>query len=308
MKNQFEIDGEITRIFVRDKIVIIDTEDLPKLQAITNSWTHSKDSKNAVKIFTTEKMHNKPTKVYAKNLIVEGIKGKIVSPINKDYFDLRKCNLIQGNRAEVGIVPKKSREKNKYEIRDGILIVFISYKNEVYEALFDVEDLSLIKNHPYKLHLYKAPHTMYAYTRQVETKNASQNISRVILNPAPTQVVDHINGNGLDNRRQNLRLVTQEENTMNKHNVNHDNSIKHVKNRLYPEWVTENDLKLLGMPEHLTEEYYKVYVKKEDLNGKKCLGKFLTYEEAYHAYLEWNFKNFPLGEAARLYEEKFLTV
>lgn len=41
-------------------------------------------------------------------------------------------------------------------------------------------------------------------------------LHREIMKPTSDMVVDHINGNGLDNRRENMRVVTKSENSLNR--------------------------------------------------------------------------------------------
>lgn len=56
----------------------------------------------------------------------------------------------------------------------------------------------------------------YAVRRkQINNKVRVIYLHRSILNPPNGYQVDHINGNGLDNRRENLRLVNQAQNNMN---------------------------------------------------------------------------------------------
>lgn len=76
-------------------------------------------------------------------------------------------------------------------------------------AIVDVADYDRLKE--YKWHAQRDDRTFYAVramTRRYPAKRKSMKMHRQITRARPHQIVDHINHNGLDNRRANLRLTT----------------------------------------------------------------------------------------------------
>lgn len=71
----------------------------------------------------------------------------------------------------------------------------------------DYEHLSL-----FKWHLFESNRNLYA-TRTHRRRNIFMH--RFIINAPKGSIVDHINRNGLDNRRENLRIVTNRQNCWN---------------------------------------------------------------------------------------------
>ena len=83
-------------------------------------------------------------------------------------------------------------------------------------ALVDDEDYEWLNQ--WKWYANKGGNTYYA-VRNMRCKNGKRTIvtmHREILKPKKELVCDHINGNGLDNRRENLRICTQAENLYNR--------------------------------------------------------------------------------------------
>ena len=82
--------------------------------------------------------------------------------------------------------------------------------------------------------------------------------------------VDHINGNGLDNRRSNLRIASQSENLRNRKMASHNRSGFKGVYFAKQAWAVSKP--------------WRAQIK---VNGRKLsLGYFLTPEEAYEAYKE----------------------
>jgi len=84
-------------------------------------------------------------------------------------------------------------------------------------AIVDPEDYERLSKH--KWYVSKGSSTFYAARciwDPVNKKKRTIKMHREILNPPHPLVVDHINRNGLDNRKANLRPATKSQNTINK--------------------------------------------------------------------------------------------
>lgn len=139
-----------------------------------------------------------------------------------------------------------------------------------------VDDADFEWLNQWKWHAIKNYNKFYALRTEKE-KNIRMH--RFILNPPFKKEIDHINGDGLDNRRENLRICTHSEN---------------LKNR---EKQSNN---LSGFKGVCWNKSDKRWVGQIFLKGKKCiyLGFFKTKEEAALAYNQAAKKYF--GEFAKL--------
>jgi len=83
-------------------------------------------------------------------------------------------------------------------------------------ALVDAVDYERLMQ--WKWCILTAPHTFYAIrnVRRPHAKRTVMYMHRLILNTPDTMETDHRNGDGLDNRRTNLRICTKQENCRNR--------------------------------------------------------------------------------------------
>ena len=138
-------------------------------------------------------------------------------------------------------------------------------------ALIDNEDFDLVSQCSW--HCTK---TGYA---QSNKKHWKVLMHRLILG-FPKHNIDHKNGNGLDNRRENLRLCNQSQNTAN-------SGIRKTNKSGYKGVTCENRNPNMKWVANLTKNYKHIYI-----------GAFRTKESAARAYNQRALKEF--GEFANL--------
>lgn len=91
-----------------------------------------------------------------------------------------------------------------------------------YEVKIDDEDFDLISGRSWKvLRSRKRVYASYSYGKD---SNKSMLMHRLIMNAEKGQYVDHINGDTLDNRKENLRLCTNSQNLGNRGKQSNNNS------------------------------------------------------------------------------------
>lgn len=116
----------------------------------------------------------------------------------------------------------KRRIYNYFEIKDDHVIMYWTSKNRdnIFEILFDIEDLENIIEK--RWFVFKSRQTHYCTESGTGLK-----MHRFLLNiKDDTVIVDHINRNGLDNRRCNLRIASFQENARNRSTSKNNNSGK----------------------------------------------------------------------------------
>lgn len=128
-------------------------------------------------------------------------------------------------------------------------------------ALIDDSDDDIVSQYEWCAH--KKRNVYYATTNIPGLGQISMH--RLIMQPKSGEQIDHIDHNGLNNQRNNLRFCTVRQNAMNRR--------KGTGNRPFTS-------KFKGVSKHGSYWSAKIYIKPKT----KCLGLFKTEKEAAEAY------------------------
>lgn len=122
-------------------------------------------------------------------------------------------------------IQRTNNDLNDYKIDYRHKTVTFNMYNQknLYVASFiaDLDDIEKLKYHKWRLGTFG-----YAITG-LPSKGTQRNASHVVLGIDSRKtdlVVDHINGNTLDNRKCNLRIITQQQNLLNRRQTNSVNA------------------------------------------------------------------------------------
>jgi len=177
---------------------------------------------------------------------------------------------------------------NKDELSDKVAIIDDEDYDKVVEAVRRYrKDGSLRKgsgkwyywtqqNKPSKLSVREAQFREYA-TSGCRRKS----IHRIVMGAPKGMDVDHINSNGLDNRKENLRLCTRSQNCMNQRLKSHSRSgYKGVQYEpIHRQKYTSKKTGITTVKEYKVKKPYSVYLG-DGKGGHIYLGRYTTGEEA----------------------------
>ena len=92
-------------------------------------------------------------------------------------------------------------------------------------AIVDDVDFDWLNQYKWYSHIDRSKNIFYVNRgRRWGKRMITILMHRLIMNPIKGMFIDHINGNGLDNRRSNLRICTRSQNGMNRKMQNNNTS------------------------------------------------------------------------------------
>ncbi|MHB8065882.1 MAG: HNH endonuclease [Ruminiclostridium sp.] len=115
--------------------------------------------------------------------------------------------------------------RNGYEIRGQVTAIFLKRKDgEILETLIDTNELPRAQEFNGSWYAQWNPSTrsyyVCGYSKMVQGKRKCELLHRWIMSNPEQMDVDHISHKTLDNKKQNLRCISHQENIQNRKSAN----------------------------------------------------------------------------------------
>jgi len=183
----------------------------------------------------------------------------LVSAHERNDFD-EINEIVEEARARIPQIAAANDNPPREHLFSG-KYVFIHLGESDY-SIIDLADYHIVENYVWA----KTGKKSHIYAQGKDQNGHYKLMHRVILDAPKGQIVDHINGKCLDNRRSNLRIVTASQNSINK------------------KISTKNTSGFKGVSFHKGDKKWRACIK---VNGvSKFLGSFNDKLDAASAYAE----------------------
>ncbi len=197
----------------------------------------------------------------SKQKITESLRNKIkhteccVEGCSKSHFAKGYCSKHYSQLYKYNRIKERTHlTKNEIVLfQDHAEVKLYDKDNDfIQTVLIDLEDVDKIKN--YKWYLFKCPRGNYAKNNKVGKMH-----NLILLKNSSDQVIIHLNKNGLDNRKSNLNIVTQQQKQReNKLSSNNKSGTKGVwgcaeRNKWQAQVTINNKTKSLGRFDNLED-------------------------------------------------------
>jgi hypothetical protein len=158
-----------------------------------------------------------------------------------------------------------AKSKNEYIKHENHYILLVANRaGRTFETTFDHCDYETVSKYQYLAGIKK--HTGIPHIKcriDINNKKSYRYIHQIIMDTCVSgDLVDHVSGNTMDNRRVNLRLVSFRENAINRKS----------KQGMRGVYLTKNKKKYFSKIVHMGEQYY--------------LGQFDSHEKALQVFYD----------------------
>ena len=102
-------------------------------------------------------------------------------------------------------------------------IILAKCKGNLVKVLVDAEDFAEMSKMRWRVNPIRGG-GVYTAGRSSAGKTVTIYLPRLLMNAQPGEYVDHINGNNCDNRKENLRITTNQENCQNRQGAYSNNT------------------------------------------------------------------------------------